>query len=126
MTARTSTALRAAAAWNLLGAGSALLAPSLHYRLLYIPPASHDPVGRVAHYTLWSIVLVMGISYGIAASDLQARRGILIAGAMGKTIACLIWVVSFAMGIGTGLLLVGGLGDLAWALYFITVIRRTS
>jgi hypothetical protein len=126
MTTSPTIPLRLAAAWNILAACGALAAPDLHFRLFYRVPAGHDPIGSVSHYTLWLTVLVMGVCYAIAASDVQARRGILIAGAIGKTTACLAWAVAFALGIGTNWLLFGALGDLAWAAYFLRLLRRAD
>ena len=54
------------------------------------------------------------------------RRGILPLGVLGKTAACLVWSWAFLAGEGTWLLLAGGLGDLAWAAYFVVVLRAEA
>ncbi|MBC7542017.1 MAG: hypothetical protein H7338_04730 [Candidatus Sericytochromatia bacterium] len=123
-TTTTVPALYAAAAWNISGSLSAMLAPQLHYRLFDAIPAPDSPMLRVYHNTLWSFVLVMGICYAVAAYEPLARKGVLLAGAIGKPVACLIWAIAFMQGIGSPMPLIGGLGDLLWAVYFVTLLRR--
>lgn len=119
-----SIPLLAAAAWNLSAALAALAAPTLHLATFYRLPVPQTPVLMTYHYSLWSFILVMGICYAIAAYDAAARRGILLVGAIGKPVAFLVWVIAFALGIGSPMLLIGGLGDLVWAFYFIHVLRQ--
>ncbi len=117
--------LRVAALWNLM-AGGMLLMPELGLRLFFGLEAPQPGAVMVLFYTVWFFVLALGAAYGIASANLRFRDGILIVGAIGKSSIFLLWTAAFAFGQGTPLLFLGGVGDLAWAAFFVWILRSTT
>ena len=119
----TTLGLRLAALWNLLAGAGALLMTDVNLKLFFTLESPQPPAVMVLFYSLWVTALSMGVAYGIAAESARFRDGILIVGAIGKTSVFFLWTAAFLMGSGAPLLLVGAIGDLLWAAYFVWVLR---
>ena len=119
-----SLMLRLAALWNFIGTGGALFFVDLHFTTFYAVDVPQTAGVMLVHRTLWLIVGVLGLCYGIAASSLRYRDGILLVGTIGKTMVFVVWTVAVVQGVGTPLMFAGGAGDLVWAGYFVWLLRR--
>jgi len=125
--ARAKLLLRAAALFNILGAGSILALPNFSFGLLYgITLGPADGLLRTYHLLLFGFVVAMGVGLWSSAGDARQSRGILIASIMGKTLAATVWLRMVAMGEGTLLLALAALADLAWAIAFVILLRRQA
>ena len=113
------TGLYLAAAWNVVGALSALLDPAGHFAQLYTSGLTlADPVEAFFFRAVWINAIAWGTAYGLAAQSTPARVPILIAGGAGKLAYCGLCVVTFQEGGGTALLLAAGAIDLLFAAFF--------
>ena len=122
----TTLGLRLAALWNLAAAAGALLLTETNLSMFFQLPSPQPPGVMVIFYSLWIMVLTLGVAYGIAATNLRFRDGILVVGAIGKTSVFVAWTAAFVAGSGTPMLLVGGIGDLAFAVWFVWLLRNPT
>lgn len=120
----TKNLLYLAALWNLSGAGLSLVSIDLHLAMFYTQAPSPDFILKVYHVCLWGFVAVMGLGYVMAGRNFVQYQGVLWVAIPGKLLASLVWLYAFAIGQGTPLLLVGALGDMAWAGYFVYVLKN--
>ncbi|MDP2344113.1 MAG: hypothetical protein Q8O67_24360 [Deltaproteobacteria bacterium] len=118
--------LRLAALWNLLAATGAVVMTEVNLELFFKLDSPQPPGVMLVFYSLWVMVLALGVAYAVAAVAPRFREGILVVGAIGKSSIFLVWAAAFVQGSGTPLLLVGGIGDLLWAAWFVWILRSTK
>ena len=120
---RTKWLLLMAAAWNILGAGSALFDPARHFAQLYTASLSLvDPMQLFFYRCTWINVMAWGAAYAIAAMLPGSRTAVLAAGAVGKLAYFAACVALFLSGTGKGILLAAGVVDLLLALLFAAAL----
>ena len=119
--------LFAAAAWNIVGGGSALLDPAQHFAALYAVSLSlGDPLQLFFYRCTWINVIAWGAAYAMAAFYPESRTAVLAAGALGKGVYFVACVALFQSGAGNEILLAAGVVDLAFALLFAVALWLTE
>ena len=112
-----------AAAWNILGGGSALLDSAGHFAQLYTASLSlADPLQLFFYRCTWINVVAWGVAYAIAAGLPESRKAVLIAGAFGKTVYFAACLSLYMSGVGKGILLAAGVADVVLALLFVVAL----
>ncbi len=109
-----------AAFYNIAAGTVAVLAPEFHVEQFFGSATLLE--GAVAHlYTqaFWVSVLSFGVGYAIVARDPDRNHGILLIAAFGKTYVFFVFTSAWLDGSMRLLALVGGIGDLAFALAFL-------
>lgn len=81
------------------------------------------PYLAMYHYLFWSVVLIMGIAYWMAAMDPAKHKIVLFIGSIGKLIAVAFWIMLYAQGHGkwgmmAAIIEDGTMGILMAILYF--------
>jgi hypothetical protein len=104
-------ALYITAVVNLLAGSAALALPDLNTTLLYGFEEPLEGVFLRYHYMIWSMVLAMGAGYWVAARAPERYSALILAAALGKLSIAGIWLEMAWHGIGTWLLLAGGVFD---------------
>lgn len=118
-------ALYFAAAWNILGAASALADPARHFVQMYTGTLSmNDPLQAFFFRATWINVMAWGVAYLLGARVVKARSGILVAGGAGKLAYFAACVSLYQSGQGSALLLATGLLDVAFAALFAKIVWR--
>jgi hypothetical protein len=120
----TKTIFTIAAALNVIGALSALAAMPLHLQMFY-GHGSTDILVKFYHYNFWCVVLAMGIGYAIVARNPAENRGLMLIGAIGKLIAAASWVLMYALGEATPLVLAGVAYDGSFGILFLLILRQS-
>ncbi|MDM4765905.1 hypothetical protein [Pelomonas sp. SE-A7] len=111
--------LLVAAAWNITGGASSLLAPANHFEQMYsVAPAANDALLNYFYQCTWINVLAWGLAYLLAALWRPSRPAVLVAGGIGKAVYFLACVGLYLSGAGKPLVMVFGVGDLLMAALF--------
>lgn len=113
-----------AAALNVIGALSALAAMPLHLQLFY-GHGSADILVKFYHYNFWCVVLAMGIGYAMVARNPEQNQGLIFIGGIGKLIAAASWLLMYALGEATPLVLAGVAYDGSFGLLFLLILWQS-
>ncbi len=116
----TKTIFTIAAVLNIIGALSALAAMPLHLQLFY-GHGSEDVLVKFYHYNFWFVVLAMGIGYAIVARNPSQNQGLILIGSIGKLAAAVSWLIMYALGEATPLVLAGVVYDGSFGILFLLV-----
>lgn len=112
-----------AGAWTLIGGASALFDPAAHLSQFYTAEVSLEgPVELFFFRCVWIQVMAWGLGYIFAARHPAAMQPILTAGAIGKTLYFVACLALFRSGAATALLLAGGVVDLVFAAFFVSLV----
>ncbi len=120
LTPHTKTIFTVAAVLNIVGSLSALAAMPLHLQLFY-GHGSEDVLVKFYHYNFWFVVLVMGIGYAIVARNPSQNQGLILIGSIGKLAAAVSWLIMYALGEATPLVLAGVAYDGSFGILFLLV-----
>lgn len=116
----TKTIFIIAAVLNIIGALSALPAMPLHLQLFY-GHGSQDILVKFYHYNFWFVVLAMGIGYAIVARNPSQNQGLILIGSIGKLAAAASWLIMYALGEVTPLVLAGVAYDGSFGILFLLI-----
>ncbi|MDP6978152.1 MAG: hypothetical protein QF570_06050 [Myxococcota bacterium] len=109
-----------AAFYNFSAATVALVAPEFHVARFFAPGTSFEsPVAHIYTQAFWVSVFSFGMGYAIVARNPDRNHGILFLAALGKTYVCFAFARAWLEGSMGVLALVGGIGDLAFAVAFV-------
>jgi hypothetical protein len=117
--------LYVAAAWNLLGGVLALLDPAKHFSQAYT--ASLDlsqPLQLFFFRCVWINVIAWGIAYALAAIWPSSRRGVLVAGGLGKLFYAAACAALLGSGVGKPVMLVPAIVDTLFAAAFAAIVLK--
>lgn len=117
----TKTIFTIAAALNIIGALSALAAMPLHLQLFY-GHGSADILVKFYHYNFWFVVLAMGLGYAIVARSPSQNQGLILIGSIGKLAAAASWLIMYALGEATPLVLAGVAYDGSFGILFLLIL----
>lgn len=123
---RAKRLFQVAAAWNIVAGIAAMVQPALFYRLAYAYDGPIDAIWLQMHIGFWLLIVLLGVGYVLVGRDPEHNRGIVVLGAMGKTVFALFWMAQFVAWRATPLLALGAAGDLVFAGLFVGWLRRTS
>lgn len=125
LTPHTKTIFTVAAVLNIVGSLSALAAMPLHLQLFY-GHGSEDVLVKFYHYNFWFVVLAMGIGYAIVARNPSQNQGLILIGSIGKLAAAASWLIMYALGEATPLVLAGVAYDGSFGILFLIIFRQLS
>ena len=110
--------------YNFVGSLPPLLLPESGLRRMYSVTGPHSPVALLGHELFWISVFLFGVGYCIVALNPLKNHGIIILAILGKGYVGLRWVLLYFSGQATTFALLGGLGDVLFALIFIPALLR--
>ena len=113
-----------AAALNIVGALSALVAMQFHLQLFY-GHGSTDILVKFYHYNFWCVVLAMGMGYAIIARNPEQNQGLIFIGGIGKLIAAASWLLMYSLGEALPLVLAGIAYDGSFGLLFLVILWQS-
>lgn len=106
--------LLAMAALNVIAAIIAFVSPAFFFSQFFQRQPDADltfPFVPMYHQIFWGFVFIMGIGYFMAAMNPAANRGVLLIGGLGKLLAAAFWIMLYAQGEGKWMMLGGGISD---------------
>lgn len=125
-TSRWSLLFWSAAAYNLIGASSPLLLPQLFSSLFFVsPPPTLSVVASLHLQFAWFSVLLFGLGYGLVALNPACNRGIVFLAILGKLYVGVLFFLRWQQGFLKVSALLGGLGDVVFAVLFAVFLFKT-
>jgi hypothetical protein len=116
-----------AAAYNIMAAAVALIAPRFHTASFFGPDTAFEgSVALLNTQAFWVSVLLFGLGYLMVARDPSKNHGIVLLAAVGKTYVFVIWAWHYAQGSMTAFALLGGVGDLIFAGTFAVFLWKVG
>lgn len=110
-----------AAIWNVVIAGTGLVAPEFAASLTLVKPYAST---FAMLWMFYGLVLAFGIGYYLAWRNPVAHRSIILLGIIGKTIVFFQLLALYLMQEGTLLFTLAGTGDLIFAALFLSFLKK--
>ena len=115
----------AAALWNFAGAGVAFWDLERNACEFYLTPdTALHPILFVNLKILWWTVLTFGIGYLMVAWQPAKNHGLLLIAALGKLGVGFLWVKGYWQGLVSEIALLGGVGDILFAVAFLFFLKQ--
>jgi ABC-type antimicrobial peptide transport system permease subunit len=117
------------AAVNILTAIFCFAAPAFFFTQFFVrqpEPELTFPFVPMYHQIFWGFVFIMGIGYFVTATNPAANRGVLLIGGLGKLLAAAFWIMLYAQGEGRWLMLGGGIADALLGVVLLLMLRPSS
>lgn len=111
-----------AALWNFSAALVAFWDIDQNAQAFYLLNSTPGPILRINLQIFWWTVLTFGAGYLIVARDPRKNHGLLTVAAAGKLMVGTVWIRGYFDGLVNEIALLGGIGDIAFALVFLSFV----
>lgn len=81
------------------------------------------PFVPMYHQLFWGFVFIMGIGYFVTATNPAANRGVMLVGGLGKLLAAAFWIMLYAQGEGRWMMISGGVVDALLGVILLVMMR---
>ncbi len=113
--------------WNMAGGIVPLLDLESSFQLMYgVSVPVEQSLAYLGWEAFWVSVLLFGVGYLFLALNPLKNHGVVVLAIVGKSYIGLRWILMFLDGSATWFALLGGLGDVAFALVFVVALRALS
>ena len=103
--------------FNLLAGGSFMAFPGQMFKLA-TGQETTDPAALYIFFLFGFVIVVFGIGYVLVGFNPASNRGIVVIGALGKSLLFLLALYGYQHGVATLLLVILTFGDVIWACLF--------
>jgi hypothetical protein len=111
--------------WNMIAAVAALVQPDQNFKLMY--DVAVDESNHLLYFgweLFWINVALFGVGYLIVAFNPRKNHGIIALAIVGKSYIGMRWIYLYFSDQAEIFALVGGIGDIVFALIFIYVLPK--